>query len=286
MPINHNRVDVAYNVQTAADAKNSLIVHYENTNVNDRKALVSVAEETKNVLQKESIQVLADKGYHNGEQLDGCVKKNIDTYVSVPDAPRNCEIPTPDYYGDKFIYNKEKDCYTCPAGATLNATGRWYLKGNGSKYENRVKHYKTRACRTCPVKSLCTRNKNGRLIERSQYAEAVEANAKRIAAEKEKYALRQQISEHPFGIIKRQWGFDHVLMKGRKKNEAEFGLIYSAYNFMRLVHILGFTELKKRLGGAFSNFSMLWHSIMQSANRIFFPQHPAPGFVVPLIGII
>jgi hypothetical protein len=37
-----------------------------------------------------------------------------------------------------------------------------------------VKHYKTRACKSCPVKSICTRNKNGRLIERSQYAQAVE----------------------------------------------------------------------------------------------------------------
>jgi hypothetical protein len=60
------------------------------------------------------------------------------------------------------------------------------------------------------VKSLCTRNKNpclpdrqGRLIERSQYAPAVEANTKRIHLEKEKYLQRQEIVEHPFGNIKR-----------------------------------------------------------------------------------
>jgi hypothetical protein len=276
MPVNHNSIDVSYNVQTAADAKHSLIVHFENTNVNDRKALAKVAEETKNVLEKETIEVLADKGYHNGEQLDACVKNNITTYVSVPDAPRNCDIPTPDYYGEKFKYHPQNDCYTCPQGATLITNGRWYPKKNGSKYENQVKHYKTRACKTCPAKSLCTRNKNGRLIERSQYAEAMEANAKRIATEKEKYLLRQQIIEHPFGIIKRQWSYDHVLLKGMKKCEAELGLIFSVYNFRRLLSILGISGFKKRLGGAFSDFFMLWRTYIQYNSKKFFGQYLAP----------
>lgn len=279
MPVNHQRMDVSYNVQTANDAKHSLIVHYENTNVNDKKALVSVATEAKTVLhgekilsEEETFEVLADKGYHNGEQLDGCTKNSIVTYVSVPNAPRNCEIPTPEYHGDKFIYDAEKDIYTCPARAALTTNGRWYPKKNGSKYENKVKHYKTRACKTCPVKALCTSNKIGRLIERSQYAEAVEANAKRIHAEKEKYALRQQISEHPFGIIKRQWGYDHVLLKGKQKVEAEFGLIFSVYNFRRILSILGIPELKKRLQEAFLHFFILWRLLMLSVTKnSFFP---------------
>ena len=275
MPVNHNRMDVSYNVQTANDAKHSLIVHYENTNVNDKKALVSVATETKAALQKKTIEVLADKGYHNGEQIDTCTRSKIVTYVAAPDIPRTNDIPTPDYHGDKFIYNAEKDIYTCPAGATLITNGRWYPKKNGSKYENKVKHYKTRACKTCPVKAVCTRNKNGRLIERSQYAEAVEANAKRIHTEKEKYALRQQISEHPFGIIKRQWGYDHVLLKGKQKVEAELGLIFTAYNLRRALTILGFPELKKRLERAFLHFSILWRCLEIIVTQIFSPSHTA-----------
>ena len=86
MPINHRQIDVSYNAQTAVDAKNSLIVHFENTNTNDKKALAGMAAEVKKVLHKESIEVLADKGYHNGEELDLCVKNNITTYVAVPDG--------------------------------------------------------------------------------------------------------------------------------------------------------------------------------------------------------
>ena len=280
MPINHGLIDVSYNVQTVVDSKHSLIVNYKNTNVNDRKALAKVAIETKIILQKQTIEALADKGYHNGEQLHTCAENGIVTYVAVPGAPRNCEIPTPPYYGEKFIYDQEKDCYTCPQGKTLTTNGNWYKKANGSKYENLVKHYKTSECSTCPVKELCTRNKNGRLIERSQYAKAVEANTKRISEEREKYLLRQQIVEHPFGTIKRQWGFDHVLMKGLKKNEAEFGLIFSVYNLKRILSILGMNELKKRLHGAFLFILLQCQCIKQHAVRKYFSHYNPSWFAL------
>ena len=273
MPVNHGRIEVSYNVQTAVDSKHCLIVNYENTNTNDKKALVSVAVETKNILQKNSIEVLADKGYHNGEQIDVCTKNDIVTYVAVPDIPRSNETPTPSYFGDKFRYDSLKDTFTCPEGFILQTNGKWYQKGNGKKYHNLVKHYKTAACGTCSAKSLCTTNARGRLIERSQYAKSVEENAKRINEEKEKYLLRQQIVEHPFGTIKRQWGFDYVLLKGLKKNEADFGLIFSAYNLRRILSILGIPELKKRLKGVFIFFHNPIRYIKHYTIKYFFYQY-------------
>lgn len=280
MPINHGRIDVSYNAQTVVDSKHCLIVHFENTNVNDRKALSSLAIETKRQLQKESIEVLADKGYHNGEELDLCAKNNIITYVAVPDSPRSCEVPTPAYYGDKFIYDAKKDVYICPQKKILKGSGRWYTKGNGSKYENQVKHYKTSACKSCPVKAECTRNKNGRLIERSQYAEAVDANTKRIRLEKEKYLLRQEIVEHPFGTIKRQWGFDYILLKGLKKNESDFGIIFTVYNLRRLITIIGIDELKKRLQKAFRMILRSIRSISHLGSKIFMPCYNDTGCAI------
>ncbi len=40
-------IEVAFNIQAAVDDKHNLIVHYDTTNVNDRKALAPVAIETK-----------------------------------------------------------------------------------------------------------------------------------------------------------------------------------------------------------------------------------------------
>ncbi len=172
----------------------------------------------------ESISVLADKGYHNGEQIAGCVEENITTYVSPPNVPRNSPVPTPDYYGANFRYNRNKDTYTCPEGHVMKTNGHWYNR----KYDQsvtRVKHYKTPKCRTCPALSFCTTHPKGRVIERSEYAGAVEKNNKRVKNNTAIYSKRQQIIEHVFGTIKRQWGYDHILLKGLRKNDGEFGLI-------------------------------------------------------------
>ena len=72
-----------------------------------------------------------------------------------------------------FVYNKQQDTYTCPANQTLNTNGSIYNKGN-----HKVKHYKTKACKNCVLRVHCTKNKNGRLIERSIYQEALEENQK------------------------------------------------------------------------------------------------------------
>ncbi len=250
-------IEVAYNVQTAVDEKNKLIVHYDVTNDNDKKALHGVALETKQILDKEEIAVLADKGYHNAEQLHACKNDEIITYVAVPEIPRKNEIPTENYYGDKFIYAEKKDQYICPEKQVLTTNGNWYKK-KYKRYVTEIKQYKTGACTTCPVRSQCTTNPRGRILERSQYSRAVEENGERIKHDLKKYLLRQQIVEHPFGTIKRQWSMDHILLKGIKKNNGEFGLIYFTYNFRRIINIFGFTEFIKRLHRLFLLIYSRW----------------------------
>lgn len=244
-------IEVAFNVQTAVDDKHNLVVDYEPTNVNDRKALLQAALKAKEACGMKKITVLADKGYHNAEQIDSCTKQGITTYVSPQQAARGNDIPTPEYYGEKFTYTRRNDSYTCPQGQKLKTNGRYYAKTQGQTI-TRVKHYKTNACSTCQVKEYCTRNQHGRLIERSEYAESVEKNDNRVKKNLDIYRKRQEIIEHIFGTIKRQWGYDHILLKGLEKNNGEFGLIYLIYNFRRIVNILGIKMTKKWLKSLFN----------------------------------
>ena len=107
------------------------------------------------------------------------------------------------------------------------------------------------------LEKKCTKSpiSRGRIIQRSLYQDAVDLNNQRVIQEKEKYRKRQEMVEHPFGIVKRQWGFDHVLMKGIDKVEAEANLIFLCYNIKRVIKILGFKEFMKRLLAA-SLFSL------------------------------
>ena len=109
-------------------------------------------------------------------------------------------------------YNAQQDFYTCPDDKLLKTNGTVY-----NKNKHKVKHYKNRlACKTCKLRTQCTNNKNGRFIERSIYQEALENNKKRVDNNPAYYRLRQQVTEHQFGTLKRQWGFNFTLMKGKQ----------------------------------------------------------------------
>jgi transposase len=260
-------VEVAYNVQTVVDDKHNLVIEYQTTNTNDRKALLPMSLKAKEACQVDEITVLADKGYHNGEQISACIAEHITTYVAVPDPPRNSDIPMPDYYGENFKYNKKEDTYTCPQGHVMKTSGSIYSR-KYKQYVTEVKHYKTSKCKTCPVRAYCTSSPTGRVIERSQYAEATEANTKRVQKHPEIYAARQQIIEHIFGTIKRQWGYDHILLKGLRKNDGEFGLIYLIYNFRRIINILGVEGVKNWIERMIFLILKPIHSLQHQGSKI------------------
>jgi hypothetical protein len=97
------------------------------------------------------------------------------------------------------------------------------------------------------VKDLCTGRKDGRReIERSEYAEAVEQNAKDYKSNQGLYRKRQEINEHIFGTIKRQWGYDHTNLRGLSKVNGEMALIMTVYNIKRSLNILGMSELMEK----------------------------------------
>lgn len=245
--IHRDIVEVSYNAQASVDEKHNLIVQYKSTNQNDRKALSEMAIETKQALEVEELEVLADKGYHNGEEIAKCKKENIATYVPPQEYKHNAPIPTKDYYREQFKYNEQKDIYTCPEGHELASNGRWY-KRRGIK----IKQYKTKECAHCQVNHLCTSSAEGRLIERHIYQKEVEENNQRVKEDKEKYLGRQAIVEHPFGTIKRQWGYNYLLVKGLEKTDGEFGLMFLCYNLKRVINIIGIKELIYRLKACFN----------------------------------
>jgi len=61
------------------------------------------------------------------------------------------------------------------------------------------------------------------------------------------YAKRQIMAEHPFGTIKRSWGFNYFLTRGIESTRAETHLAFLAYNLRRVINILGVKEMISRL---------------------------------------
>ncbi len=242
-------VEVSYNVQAAVDEQHKLIVATHTINRNDRNALSQMALEAKTNIQAEELTVIADKGYHNGREIQTTQAANIQTIVAVAELVNSNDHGTqPDYLVSKFTYNSESDTYTCPQGQTLTTKGTWHQKKRELNVSYLFKKYRTPACTSCPVKDLCTGRKDGRReIERSEYAQAVEQNAKDYQNNRDLYGKRQEINEHIFGTIKRQWGYDHTNLRGLNKVNGEMALIMTVYNIKRSLNILGISELMAKL---------------------------------------
>ena len=194
-------------------------------------------------LQKEdSILVLADKGYHTGAELQHCQQDNMITHVAYKEQPSVKHIAN-EFLAKSFTYNKPTDTYTCPAAATLTTLGTWHnKKGEANETSYRFKTYRTNACKTCSLKQQCTKLPK-RIIQRSEYQDAVDINYNNIKKNPHYYKRRQAICEHPFGSIKRHWGYTHTLLKGLQKVNGEMNLIMFCYNFMRTKNILGFDKM-------------------------------------------
>ena len=241
----NNITEVAYNVQTVVDAKHNIPIDFKVTNLNDSKAMGGMVRRTKTILGHTDFKALYDKGYHTGSEFDYAHRLGIEVLVAVPEVASHA--PNPNFDVEHFVYDKQNDCFTCPANEILITNGNWYNKTNG-KSITKMKHYKTTACLSCILLEKCTKNKKGRLIERSQHADLIYQNKVRVEQNKELYRKRQAIVEHPYGIIKRQWDFYYIMTKKSIKHaSSDVGLIFTAFNLRRIINLIDPNLIKKYL---------------------------------------
>lgn len=244
MMLNNQKFDVCYNVQTTIDDKNKLIVDYEVTNdANDKDQLNEMACRAKEVLEVESLDVLADKGYHNPEEVKKCVENNMIPYIPEPEMkqPKKGNGLEPEFYDSEFKYDADKDVYTCPKGEELT------FSGMSEKNERMMKEYRSESCSACECKSKCTQSKKGRVIFRWEHEDVLDDMRQRVEDDKEVVKKRNCLCEHPFGTIKRGFNQGYLLLKGLKKVGGEMGLTMLVYNIRRVINILGMSKLMESI---------------------------------------
>ena len=88
------------------------------TNVgNDRSQLASVAKRTKDTLETENLDVVADRGYFNSAEILACEEAGVT--VTLP-KPMTSGAKSEGRFGKQdFRYVAEENVYICPAGERL-----------------------------------------------------------------------------------------------------------------------------------------------------------------------
>ena len=167
-----------------------------------------------------------------------------------------------------FERDIEKDIVICPMGQTLFYAGPGHP--NGKKDPSIRRYHRLSACLKCPNK--CTLRKR-RIVsfkegetrkEEAFYEKARENRIVRKTSHRFKVITlseeesswdewvilrfypnqqhlrkRNTVVEHPYGTVKRWNGAGYLLTKGKLKVAAEMGLSFLAYNFRRVINLLG-----------------------------------------------
>jgi transposase len=230
---------VGYNVQSAVDTKHHLIVTAQSTNAtNDFGQLSTIAMAAKEELAVQKLEVLADGGYTDAQQIQRCQEVGIDAYVP---ARSDVQAQRGLFGRDSFVYDASADCYHCPGKQRLIRHEDSILRG----LHHQV-YYNSAACGSCLLRGHCTRGRF-RKIKRTEGQQALDDAAARVKLRPEIYALRKAVVEHPFGTLKFWWGQGTLLLRGLAKVNAEVQLSALAYNFSRVLKILGVQRLLEHL---------------------------------------
>ncbi len=230
---------VGYNVQTAVDTKNHLIVAHEVTNVGtDRRQLSNIAEQARTEMGVETLDAVADRGYYASEEIRACEEAGIT--VTLP-KPMTSNSKAAGRFGKQdFVYVAADDVYICPARERL--TYRCTSEDAGKM----MRRYWTDACKTCALKIKCTTGPERR-VSRWEHEAVLETVQARLDHHPEKMTMRRQTAEHPFGTIKCWMGATHFLTKRLPKVATEMALNVLAYNIKRVMAILGVAGLLEAL---------------------------------------
>ena len=222
---------VGYNLQIAVETQHHLIVAHEVTNVGtDRHQLANMAEQAREEMAVETLDVVADRGYYEGREIKACEDAGLS--VTLP-KPQTSGAKAEGRFGKQdFVYIAANDVYRCPAGERL--TYRFTGEENGKK----IRRYWTSACKTCPLKAQCTTGPERR-ISRWEHEAVLEKVQSRLDHNPDAMRVRRSTAEHPFGTIKCWMGATHFLCMTLPKVASEMALNVLAYNMKRVIAIMG-----------------------------------------------
>lgn len=232
-------------------------------------------EAMKDVMQSFSLEqppkeLLADGMMCTGENLAECTAMGIDFYspiklgaevdnpalrqdlsqaVSAEDIARLPTTTTKHRDGkattqfnkNAFVYDKENDCYWCPAGQPLAHKSTASETKNGRRRSRRRYLADPKKCASCLLKPHCiAASTKQRMVCHEQHESHRVEHANKMAKpeSKKKYGRRRHAGERPFATIKSQFGARGFLTRGLTKVSCEWHWLTAAFNLHRLMSLI------------------------------------------------
>lgn len=226
----------AYNVQISTEEQFITNVGiYQRAG--DTATLPSFVEDFEQSYNKQSKIVVADAGYGSEQNYEFMEDNNIEAYVKYNyfhKEQKRAWKKNP-FAVQNLFYNNKKDFFICPMGQKLTNIGHKNSKSD-LNYISTVTRYQAQSCNGCPLRGLCHKSKNNRIIEVNYKLNEYKKKAReRLLSEQGVYHRGKRCIEPEavFAQIKHNSQFNRFRLRGLEKVNIEFTLVAIAHNLRK-----------------------------------------------------
>jgi len=215
--------------------ENQIIIGTHVDSANENNAIKPMMKQTEKVTGKMSKTLLCDAGYHNEDVLS--LSNILDVEILCPSGRADAgewiqqQRKNQLFHKNKFVFNKEKNKYICPANKELS-----FFK-NSSDHGKPRYAYRCSDYDICQIRDKCTKISKGRIVYRYEVDKLKDQMNDKFKNREVrlKYTKRKQMVEPIFAEIKKRQGLERFRRKGLSKVTVEFTLHCIAHNLKKAV---------------------------------------------------
>ena len=227
----------AYNVQISTN--DQFITNYSlHQTTSDTTTYIEHLEQYKSLYGLYPKESIADAGYGSEENYLYAQEKGINTFIKYNyfHKEQSGKWMNDPFRSSNFYYNEKQDCFYCPMGQPMRLI---YIQKQKTKtgFTQEVHHYQAVRCQGCPLRSLCHKSRNDRVIQVNHRLSKLKAKEKEKLLSEEGLMHRSQRTqdvEATFGNLKNNKNFKRFLCRGKDSTEVEFGLLSIAHNLAKV----------------------------------------------------
>ena len=219
-----------YNGQACVDAKAQIITACAlSTQATDNGLLMGMKQAAEQNTENQTTQTLADSGYQSEATFSAAEAAGAEVIVPLPEPVQGREDQP--YHNSRFHYDEARDVILCPEGRILG------FHHQRLRREIPVRVFRnSAACRHCPVRGQCTKDKAGRAIDITPHHMALVRHREKMKRPELQQLYRKSagIVEPVFARAKAKFGFVRFTVRGKAKAAVQWAMICTAVNLRRL----------------------------------------------------
>jgi len=229
----NKRVQFGYGLNYLIDVENAVIVDVEATPARtyDEVAATKVmVKRTKERFGLKPSRLAADTAYGTGRFLDWLITAGIAPHIPIWDMSQRDDGT---FSRDNFVFDPNRNLYTCPQGKRLRTTGRIHdgrtILYRASKHD----------CTGCALKPKCASNTPQRKIPRDvneharDFARSLVGTDPFVRSQRERKKIEMR-----FAHLKTQHRFERMRLRGLSGARDEFHLAAIVQNLKRLATLM------------------------------------------------